>query len=50
MAKVGQVVTIDERGEPRHTHIPSPCLVAYVQGCASVAEVVARCRQRLQGR
>ena len=32
---------------------PDPVLhvfVAYVQGCASVADVVARCRQLLQGR
>ena len=32
---------------------PGPLLhvfVAYVQGCASVADVVARCRQLLQGR
>lgn len=33
--------------------MPGPLLrffVAYVQGCASVAEVVARCRQLIQGR
>ena len=28
----------------------SHAFVAYVQGCASVADVVARCRQLLQGR
>ncbi len=29
---------------------PLRAFVAYVQGCASVAEVVARCRELLQGR
>lgn len=29
---------------------PLLAFVAYVQGCASIAEVVARCRELLQGR
>jgi hypothetical protein len=41
---------LTKEGSPGTPGSPRRVFVAYVQGCASVAEVVARCRQLLQGR
>ncbi len=39
-----------KEGAPGVPGSPLRAFVAYVQGCASVAEVVARCRELLQSR
>lgn len=39
-----------KEGPPGATDSPLRLFISCVQGCASVAEVVARCRQLLQGR
>ena len=41
---------LTKEGSPGTPGSPLRVFVAYVQGCASVAEVVARGRQLLQGR
>jgi len=41
---------LTKEGAPGTAGSPLRVFVAYVQGCASVADLVARCRQLLQGR